>query len=93
MGVSKETPKRKKFKPPNIEELKKYCLERKNNINAQLWLDHYTSNGWMVGKNKMKDWKAAIRTWERNDLNKKNEFKTNTKRGAARTHQQRQSYD
>lgn len=60
--------KGKRFTPPTIEEVKKYCLERKNSVDATKWHDHYTSNGWMVGKNKMKDWKAAVRTWEKNDF-------------------------
>lgn len=61
-----EAPKRKRFIPPTLEEVKAYCLERKNNVDPQRFIDYYTSNGWVVGKNKMKDWKAAIRTWERN---------------------------
>jgi hypothetical protein len=52
------------FIVPTIEEITDYCKERKNQINPQTFLDHYTGNGWMVGKNKMKDWKAVIRTWE-----------------------------
>lgn len=56
-----------KFIKPSLEEIIIYCQERKNQINPQTFLDHYESNGWMVGKNKMKDWKAAIRTWERNN--------------------------
>lgn len=55
----------KKFTPPTLEEIKNYCLERNNDIDAERFLDYYTSNGWMVGKNKMKDWRAAIRTWEK----------------------------
>lgn len=55
---------RKKFTPPTIEEVIKYCRERNNGVDPNKWIDHYTSNGWMVGKNKMKDWKAAVRTWE-----------------------------
>ncbi len=55
-----------KFKIPNIEEIKLYCLERKNNVDPIKWFDFYTAKGWMIGKNKMKDWKAAIRTWEDN---------------------------
>jgi len=47
-----------------------YCKQRNNNVNAAKWHDHYTANGWMVGRTKMKDWKAAVRTWENNDLNK-----------------------
>lgn len=56
----------KNFIIPSLEEIKTYCIERKNNINAEHFYDYYSSKGWMVGKNKMKDWKAAIRTWERN---------------------------
>lgn len=60
---------RKRFTPPTIEEVKAYCAERKNNVDAQRFVDYYTSNGWLVGKNKMKDWRAAVRTWERNTTN------------------------
>lgn len=56
----------KRFTPPTMEEVLLYCLERKNHVNAQKFVDYYTSNGWRVGKNPMKDWKAAVRTWERN---------------------------
>ena len=52
------------FIVPSLEEITAYCKERKNQINPQTFLDHYTGNGWMVGKNKMKDWKAVTRTWE-----------------------------
>lgn len=58
--------KRKRFVPPTLEEVKAYCAERKNNVDAERFIDYYTSNGWLVGKNKMKDWKAAVRSWERN---------------------------
>lgn len=54
-----------KFIKPLIEEIKAYCNERGNKVDPQLFYDHYESNGWFVGKNKMKDWKAAIRTWEK----------------------------
>ena len=53
------------FAPPALFDVSTYCQERRNNVDAQIFLDHYTSNGWMVGKNKMKDWKAAVRTWEK----------------------------
>lgn len=53
-----------RFKPPTVEEVRAYCQERKNSINPEAFVAHYTSNGWMVGKNKMKDWKAAVRSWE-----------------------------
>lgn len=58
------------MKKPTVEEIKAYCKERKNNIDAEQFFDYYTSNGWMVGKVKMKDWQAAIRTWERNSYRK-----------------------
>lgn len=54
----------KRFIVPSLGEIKDYCKERKNQVNPQIFIDHYTSNGWMVGKNKMKDWKASVRTWE-----------------------------
>lgn len=57
--------KTKGFTPPSLEEVETYCRERNNGIDPQEFLDFYTSNGWMVGKNKMKDWKASVRTWER----------------------------
>ena len=62
--------KRKRFTPPTLEEVQAYCNERNNNVDPQHFIDYYTSNGWQVGKNKMKDWKAAVRTWERNGYSK-----------------------
>ncbi len=59
----------KRFKPPTLEEVRAYCQERQNNVDPERFINHYTSNGWLVGKNKMKDWKAAVRTWERNNFN------------------------
>ena len=56
----------KRFTPPTVDEVKAYCIERKNNIDAVHFVDYYTGNGWKVGRNPMKDWKAAVRTWERN---------------------------
>ena len=61
-----------RFAPPLIEEVKNYCLERKNSINAQSFLDFYSSKGWLIGKNKMRDWRAAVRTWENRDKPKVN---------------------
>lgn len=58
--------KRKNFIVPKVIEIKDYCLLRDNGINAEQFYDFYQSKGWMVGKTKMKDWKAAIRNWERN---------------------------
>lgn len=60
----KENNKRKVFQKPTIEEIQEYCVERNNGINANAFYDFYESKGWCVGKNKMKDWKACIRTWE-----------------------------
>lgn len=57
--------------PPAFREVETYCRERQNGINPQHFIDHYTARGWMIGKNKMKDWRAAIRTWEQ--YNKRNE--------------------
>ena len=53
------------FKKPSIEEIREYCLNRNNKVDAEQFYDFYESNGWMVGKNRMKDWKAAVRTWEK----------------------------
>lgn len=52
------------FIPPSISEVKEYCEKRKNGINPEQFVNFYQSKGWMIGKNKMKDWKAAVRTWE-----------------------------
>ena len=57
----------KRFTKPTLEEVQAYCRERNNNVDAQKWYDYYSSNGWKVGRSKMVDWKAAIRTWERGD--------------------------
>lgn len=56
----------RKFIAPTLEQVQAYCQERMNNINPEAFINYYESNGWMVGKNKMKDWKAAVRTWENN---------------------------
>lgn len=63
----KKSPKR--FSPPSVAEVQAYCQERQNNVDAQRFVDYYTSNGWKVGKNPMKDWKAAVRTWETHGWN------------------------
>ena len=56
---------KKRFTKPTLEDVQAYCKERNNNVDAQRWFDYYSSNGWKVGKNPMKDWKACVRTWER----------------------------
>ena len=58
------------FKPPTLEAIIEYCNSRSSTVDPQKFFDHYTANGWMVGKNKMKDWKAAVRTWEHRDKDK-----------------------
>lgn len=55
----------RRFTPPNVEEVAAYCQERGNSISPEAFMDYYSSKGWMIGKNKMKDWKAAVRNWER----------------------------
>jgi hypothetical protein len=69
--------KTKRFIKPNIQEIKDYCLERKNNVDVNKFFNYYEANGWKVGKNAMKDWKACVRTWEGNNFN--NNTKTNDK--------------
>ena len=65
-----DKPPRTRFSPPSLEDVQAYCIERNNNVDAQRFIDYYTSNGWKVGKNSMKDWKAAVRNWERSDTAK-----------------------
>ena len=68
MGADAPAPKKStKFIPPTVEEVTAYCKERSNCVDASRFVDFYTTKGWMVGKNKMKDWKSAVRTWERNN--------------------------
>ena len=71
------------FKKPTLDEVKNYCILRKNNIEAESFIDFYESKDWLIGKNKMKDWKACVRTWESRE---KNNPKTNTK-GMSKIHQ------
>lgn len=81
-SVSKDThippwgenaPKKKVFRPPTLEEVAAYCRERNNNVDPHAFFDHYSANGWRVGRNPMKDFKAAIRYWERSEYGKKPE--------------------
>lgn len=53
------------MKKPTVEEIKDYCEQRGNNIDPEMFFDHYEANGWMVGRNPMKNWQAAVRTWEK----------------------------
>ena len=74
------TTKRKRFEKPTLSQIKAYCIERNNNVDAQHFFDYYESNGWKVGKNSMKNWQAAVRTWEKNSYTNttKQTKKTNT---------------
>lgn len=66
LNKSVDTPmKSQRGVKPTLEEVQAYCKERGNTVDAQRFIDYYTSNGWKVGRNSMKDWKAAVRTWER----------------------------
>lgn len=58
------------FVPPSVEDVRAYCRERHNGVDAQAFVDFYEASGWMRGKTKLKDWRAAVRTWERNGNNR-----------------------
>lgn len=60
--------KRKRFCPPTLDEVRSYCESRGKGVDPEAWYSHYQSNGWKVGKNAMKDWRAAIHTWEKNNF-------------------------
>lgn len=64
-GEGEGVPKPRGFTPPTVEEVNTYCQERKNGIDGAEFVDFYQSKGWLIGKSKMKDWKAAVRTWEK----------------------------
>lgn len=72
--------KRTVFKPPTFAEVSAYCKERKNGIDPSKWMNHYSAKGWMVGKNKMVDWKAAVRTWEKTEAPAETEEEHNRRR-------------
>jgi len=64
--VERGTHTKTNFVKPTLQEVEAYCTQRNNFVDAQRFLDFYESKGWMIGKNKMKDWKASVRTWEKN---------------------------
>lgn len=70
-SYKKDATRRSTFTPPSVEEVAAYCRERGNSINAQTFVDFYASKGWKVGNSPMKDWKAAVRTWERREKDPK----------------------
>lgn len=69
--------KTKRFVKPTLDEVKAYCRERMNMVDAEKFMNYYESNGWKVGKNPMKDWKATVRTWEKSSFNKPQPQKKN----------------
>lgn len=71
--VELEASKSKRFTPPTYEEVENYCLENNYTVNAERFVDFYEAKGWLIGKNKMKDWKAAVRTWERKQKEQREE--------------------
>jgi hypothetical protein len=73
--IYKERKKEKNIIPPSFEMVQNYCTERKNSVSPKKFMDFYESKGWFVGKNKMKDWQSAIRTWENNDYSIVNNIK------------------
>ena len=60
-------PSRYRFTPPTVDEVRAYCNEKGYTVDPQRFVDYYTSNGWRVGKNPMRDWKAAVRNWNRKE--------------------------
>ena len=60
-------PRAPRFSPPSVDEVSAYCEERSNGVDAQTFCDFYASKGWKVGNSPMKDWKAAVRSWERRE--------------------------
>ena len=60
-----------KFVPPTVEEVREYCQKRGNGIDPEQFVDSYTAKGWMIGKNKMQDWRASVRTWEKTSFKNK----------------------
>lgn len=64
---SDKPPKRSRFSPPTKEEVQRYCTEQGYSVNPDRFVSYYKSNGWMVGKNPMQDWKATVDNWERRD--------------------------
>lgn len=83
----------KAFQKPTVEDVRSYCQERNNNVDPETFVDFYESKNWMIGKNKMKDWKAAVRTWERSDKNKGKDFCTQKVSKFNNFHQRKYNFD
>lgn len=69
-SVKKKVANASHFQKPTLEEVKAYCIERNNGVDAERFMDYYTANGWKVGRNPMKDWKATVRNWEKGEQSK-----------------------
>ena len=67
---SAKPPARTRFSPPSVQEIEEYCREKGFLLDAERFVDYYASIGWRVGKNPMKDWRAAVRTWVKKDTPK-----------------------
>ena len=67
----KDKNKDRVFKKPTLDNIRDYCISRNNNINPEQFYDYYEANGWKINRNPMKDWKATVRNWERNEFNRK----------------------
>jgi len=87
-GVKGEKKKAANFIPPTVEEVAAYCKERNNAVDPELFVDHYEANGWVQGSSRkqIKDWKACVRTWERNGINRQN-YGTTEKNTQSRSQQ------
>ena len=83
---SKKEKKAKRFVPPTVDDVKEYCRERNNNVNPDSFVNFYESKGWKVGKEPMKDWKAAVRTWEQRDREEPRKPKNQSLEFAQRTY-------
>ena len=85
----KEITPQKRFTPPTVEQVQEYCKERGNAVDPQRFVDFYTAKGWRVGNQTMRDWKAAVRTWERGDKITTGANKPNTPINPAQNYTQR----
>ena len=77
-SIAAKPPTRPKFSPPSTEDVRSFCAEHGYCIDPERFVDYYTANGWMVGKNHMKDWKATVRSWNRKEY-KEHDGKTESK--------------
>ena len=89
-SIDKINKKSSHFVPPTLEEVQAYCKERNNCVDAERFIDFYSSKGWMIGKSKMKDWKASVRTWEKSDKPQTTSQQTKPAQNKFNNHDQRQ---